>query len=139
MKTLLAITLLSVLAGPATADTDRARMLDAIAPVESANRHWVIGPLGEVTAYQMLPRNWRRLTTEPLSRARRDPAFGRLVAFMHLDQLVTELRAYGLQETPYNLALAWRAGSPAAAHGTATAAQRDHAQRIANLYDNSTK
>ena len=129
----LLVLLLCLSAAPARAEPSQSRVLDQIAQVESANRYWVIGPAGEVTAYQMRPRYWWAYTDEPLSRASQDPRFGRTIAAKHLAQLRRELIAYGYQVTAYNLALAWHAGTPAMVRGRTTAAQRDHAQRVANL------
>lgn len=114
---------------------DRPRFLQSVGSVESRNRYWVVGPCGEVTQFQLMPRIWRFHTSAPISRASSDPAIGLTVASRHLKQLETELRAFGLPVTPYNLALAWRAGSPAVASNRTSAAQRDHAQRIVNTYE----
>lgn len=120
---------------PVTAQAyDRARFLHSVGSVESRNRYWVVGPCGEVTQFQVMPRIWRFHTRLPISRAS-DPAIGLTVAQRHLSQLERELRAFGVEVTVYNLALAWRAGSPAVARNSTSASQRDHAQRIVNLYE----
>ncbi len=133
MTRLLLLTLALFLAVPLHA-FDRPRFLQSVGSVESRNRYWVVGPCGEVTQFQLMPRIWRFHTSLPISRAS-DPAIGLTVAQRHLSQLERELRVLGVPVTPYNLALAWRAGSPAVAANTASASQRDHAQRIVNTYE----
>lgn len=126
------------IAKPIPAATDSGRMLDAIAAVETGNDYRKVGRAGEVTAFQIMPRYWHLHTSAPITRGSTDESLGRLVASRHLAQLRRELIGFRLAVTPYNLALAWRAGSPAVAHKKATPHQRDHAQRIVNLYEKPT-
>lgn len=133
LRPLILLALALILAAPLHA-YDRPHFLQSVGSVESRNRPWVIGPFGEVTQYQVMPQIWRFHTRLPISRAS-DPAAGLTVAQRHLSQLERELRSFGVPVTPYNLALAWRAGSPAVARNSASAAQRDHAQRIVNTYE----
>lgn len=122
MKLLLTLLLLSQ--ATCWAEVDLNRLLTAIAEKETGNRA-LRGRAGERTIYQILPATWRRFSRVPIDRA--TPAEARRVALAYLH----EIRKNLYEETPYNYALHWNAGSSATRFSRQT---RDYAQCVANLY-----
>lgn len=134
MKT---ITLLFVLAASKLfAGSSDLRFLKAIAEVETGNRPNAIGASGEISAYQIMPHNWRRHTNRDVSEARR-PAVAQLVALRHLEWTRRQLRHARPEllpdqyNNPFLLAVAWRWGP----NGTRPLTQEkiEYATRVRNL------
>lgn len=95
-----------------------ARLLDAIAMVETGGRPRP-GKSGERGAHQMMPAAIRDNGTPE----------------RHLAWLARHLP----DPTPYRLALAWNAGLTRTLEGRTLPRHHDHAQRVANLYHASTR
>jgi hypothetical protein len=132
----------------AEAKTD-ARMLEAIAAVESGNSRHAIGDGGKaIGRFQMHPAAWQdandRLAAEgyktyPRSRWR-DPVAQDMIAHAYLRILRDRLATAGVAKpSPAQLALCWNLGfTGAKAYGfdpdQAPANRRDYARRVENIF-----
>jgi len=94
-----------------------------------------IGARGERSAWQISPGVWPVYCASPFPRASSDAKLGLTVAAAHLHWLRISLEHAGTPATPYNLALAWNAGLPAALFGIVPAGAHDYAARFVALYE----
>ena len=119
---------------PAEARIDCWKLLRCISPVESNDNDFVIGRMGEVSRYQILPLNWRAMTDEPISRAS-DPKISKEVARRWLDGIIYDLQTDRLEVTPENIVWMWHRGRSGVINKSfMSKASRDHVQRVLNLY-----
>lgn len=102
--------------------------------VESGGNPAAIGKHGERSQYQITETVWKARTKQPFYLATEDKVLAEEVATNHLITLTRELEAAGIPVTVESLAQAWNAGPHAVIHHTLTAAQKDYAQRVKNLY-----
>lgn len=105
-----------LLALPCAAAVDTPAMLHAIAQVETGGRN-VRGRAGEHSPYQLTPAVWHRYRGTAKQRAA-----------AHLHYLASKLP----NPTTQRLALAWNGGLGSV--DRPSAAQRDYANRVTNLY-----
>ncbi len=112
--------------------------LQGIALVEHVTDPAKPGDAGELGYHRITPGVWAQHTTAPFIWAGTDEALELWVAQRHLDWLERGLLAqHPRPVSPYWLALAWNAGLTATLRGETTAAQRDYAQRVQNLCQES--
>lgn len=97
---------------------DDARILAAIAEVETGNNPRAIGPAGERGAHQLTPSVRRQFRT----------------AQNYLAHIKGRLAANSVPVTPRTVALAWNGGAGATIRNTVQARTRDYANRVSNLY-----
>lgn len=107
--------------------------LASIDQVESGRDDAALGHAGERGRYQITRRVWSRYTAAPFRHAHRQD-LANAVAEKHLGWIVRQLEEAQLAADPYNCALAWNAGLTATVNGRVTAATRDYAERVLNLY-----
>ncbi len=106
--------------------------LEAIHRIENPRNTSLPGPHGELGAYQFRRATWSMHTTLPFERAL-DRQASEAVAVRHYEWLRRGLIRNGIQDTPYNIALAWNGGLMAAVQGRAPGAAHDYAERVANI------
>jgi hypothetical protein len=88
---------------------DADRLLAAISQVESGNDDRAVGRLGEVSRFQLLPCNWRKMSDRPLSDAT-NLKVSHEIALAWLRTLALDLRLDKLPVTAENLCWSWKCG-----------------------------
>lgn len=128
-RALLTIALGLLCAGLARAETDLARLADALAHKETG-LGWSGRPgrVGELSRYQLTRICWAQHSREPFDIAARDEAKARAVALAHLAWLRSQLAARGIAATPERLATVWHSGLRHARRSS------EWGQQVANLY-----
>ncbi len=115
-------------------------VLDGIRLAEGVRDPAKSGPAGELGWHRITRAVWVQHTSQPFALAGTNAARECEVAQQHLDWLERNLVAqHGPVVSPYWLALAWNAGLSATLHHRTTAAQRDYAQRVQNLCQETTQ
>jgi len=112
------------------AEIDVTRMVDVLAMKETGTR-WggQLGPVGELSAWQITAPVWREfMAPRPFEEAR-DPALARDCAMKHVRWLITQIERRGQVATPERVATCWHFGP-----GHARQASR-WGTEVANLYD----
>lgn len=110
--------------------------LDAISMIETGSNDQMVGRLGEVSRYQLMPRVWKQYSN---SEAFSDPAVSAQVAQRHVDWLESFFRnRAGREMTEFDLYVMWNAGPGYYARKNFSPAQvapsvRERAERFANL------
>jgi hypothetical protein len=102
---------------------DIARLLAAIAEVESGDDPNARGWAGERSVYQLTEAVWREETHLPFSRAF-NPTDADAVARKHIFTLISRLRERHIPVTAFNLARLW---NPSGGEG--------YARRVCNLFE----
>ncbi len=120
------------LSAPVASASVRWATLEAIHQLENPHDLTRPGPYGELGAYQFRADTWQMHTTIPFNRAL-DRRVSDDVAVRHYEWIKSGLERAGVPATPYRIGLAWNGGLDAAIRGTAPAAARDYAERVANL------
>jgi hypothetical protein len=110
----------------------RTDTLEAIHRIENPRDSMRPGRHGELGAYQFRRATWRMYTKRPFEEALNRDTSER-VALRHYDWICRGLLRNGMEETPYNIGLAWNGGLMAAVQGRASAAAQDYAERVSNL------
>lgn len=114
-----------------TGAIDVAAMLWAIRQVESGDNPFVVGALGERSAYQFLQSTWVEYTNVNfVGGASCDSPLVRAIAERHLNRICARLFSNGRPADPAIIAAAWRYGI---ANGV-RCCRKDSARRTANLY-----
>ena len=113
-----AITLCAQSAEPNRCLVDEARLLRAIAAVETGCKPGAVGRKGERGEAQMMPAMRRHYGT-PLAMLR---------------DLERTLPRTGMPVNPYTVALIWHLGEPKIARRQISDADADYARRVRNLY-----
>ena len=117
-------------------EDEAARVLQAIAEVETRSNPNRVGSLGERGMYQFRRDTWRQHTREPFARAHH-PEISTTVARRHYQWLKKQLRTHGRPATTYEVALAWNAGVTNVLSGRAPASSHAYARRVVTLAANS--
>lgn len=140
--------LLSVVAGVACANVREQKPLDLALVVEAIRQveHWdgrSIGASNEVGPWQVTPAVWREFSSKPIWWATiRSPecrAEQHAVALRHVTWINKHLFEIPLRESAYSIALVYTCGWKGVKHGNPSAAKRDYAQRVQNVYDELSK
>ena len=126
------MTPVSAIHQPAVAPLDVARLLAAIAAVESGNHMAKIGLRGERSAWQLTRRAWSQVSTRDWSDAF-DRKAAEEVAGAYVRYLAAEITRRGEEATPYRVALAFHVGM----NGLRSDAALAYARRVQNLYETS--
>lgn len=112
--------------------SNRWETLEAIHRIENPRNTMVPGRHGELGAYQFRSSTWRMHTTLPFERALDRPT-AEAVAVRHYEWLRRGLIRNGLEDSSYNIALAWNGGLMAAVQGRASSSAREYAERVNNI------
>lgn len=131
MKTIL--TLLLVVAFGVTGQASTNAMLRGIRIVETQDQlHPPRGKLGERGPYQFRRNTWRMHTNASFDLAE-NREVANTVAKRHYLWIQAQLKANGVEPSPYHIAIAWNAGVNAVIRGRVPAVSRDYANRVLNL------
>jgi len=90
------------------------------------------GKLGERGSYQFRRSTWRLHTSSSFDLAE-NREVANTIAKRHYAWIEAQLKANGLDPSPYNVALAWNAGVNAVIRGKAPDAAHDYASRVVNI------
>lgn len=116
----------------------RRAFLKAIDQVETGGRDDALGAAGERGRYQLSRSVWELHSKKPFAYAH-NRMFAHAVAERHFDRLVHQLELANWPADAESIAAAWNAGLSATVNNHLTAATRDYAQRVANLYAENLK
>lgn len=121
---------------PLSSSLDLSRLLACIAEVETGNNDDLVGPNEERSKYQITRSVWYQHMSKT------DHYFyhcrgilARTCAIRHILWLLDNLSGY---KSVFCIALAWKSGLSAFKDGLESAADCDYAQRVSNLYFDST-
>lgn len=112
-------------------DFDEEAFLAAIRAVESGGRPHVVGPHGELSAYQFTAATWRQYTTVDFTWAQ-SPKYAEKIARSHLAWLQQKVEKGSTERVVLNLATAWRYG-PNSQRGNWPIS--DYAMRVLRVYN----
>jgi hypothetical protein len=131
MKTILTLLIVGTLCLTSRAGTNA--MLCGIRIVETQDKPCPPrGKLGERGSYQFRRSTWRMHTNSSFDLAE-NREVANAVAKRHYAWIEAQLKANGLNPSPYNVALAWNAGVNAVIRGNAPAVAHDYATRVLNI------
>jgi hypothetical protein len=131
MKTILTLLIAGALCVTGRASTNA--VLSGIRIVETQDQlHPPRGKLGERGPYQFRRSTWRMHTSSSFELAE-NREVSNTVAKRHYAWIEAQLRANGIDSSPYNVALAWNAGVNAVIRGAIPAVCHDYATRVMNI------
>jgi len=131
MKTFLTLLLIGALCVTSRAGTNA--MLCGIRIVETQDQPYPPrGKLGERGPYQFRRSTWQMHTSSSFDLAENREVANN-VAKRHYAWIEAQLKANGIQPSPYNVAVAWNAGVNAVIRGRAPAVSHDYASRVINI------
>lgn len=131
MKTILILLIVGALCVTGRASTNA--MLCGIRTVETQDKPYPPrGKLGERGSYQFRRSTWRLHTSSSFDLAE-NREVANTVAKRHYAWIEAQLKANGLDPSPYNVALAWNAGVNAVIRGKAPNVAHDYAARVVNI------
>lgn len=131
MKTILTLLIVGTLCVTGRADTDA--VLSGIRYVETQDQPYPPrGKLGERGPYQFRRSTWRMHTSSSFNLAE-NREVANTVAKRHYAWIEDQLRASGIEPSPYKVALAWNAGVNAVIRGRVPAVSYDYANRVINI------
>jgi len=131
MKTILALIIVGAVSLNSQASTNA--MLRGIRVVETQDQlHPPRGKLGERGPYQFRRMTWRMHTSSSFDLAE-NREVANTVAKRHYAWIAEQLKASGIDASPYNIAMAWNAGVNAVIRGHVPAVARDYADRVLNI------
>jgi len=131
MKTILTLLIAGTMCVTGQASTNA--VLSGIRIVETQDQlHPPRGKLGERGPYQFRRSTWRMHTSSSFELAE-NREVANTIAKRHYAWIEAQLRANGIDSSPYNVALAWNAGVNAVIRGAAPAVAHDYASRVINV------
>lgn len=107
-------------------------LLRAIAEVESLGNPTKVGNRGERGLYQFRPRVWRQYTRAAFRRAH-DPSLSTEIARRHYLWIRSQLKAAGVRDSAFEIALVWNAGLTSVLTGRVASSAYEYAERVNNI------